>query len=166
MAPHRRLPPVRSSFPIGSPKGISYIEILLATVILTIGILGVAGAVTTAALNIHGGGQETAATEMAQAMLERIRNAGSFEDLLSYADTPPGGATSPRPAYVTQNRNAWLAALQSQASGGVALGQGRITITSQGVIPNRLALVTVSVDWATRTGPNPLTSVTRVTEWP
>ncbi len=135
-------------------------------VVLTIGILGVAGAVTTAAMDIHGGGQETAATEMAQAMLERIRNAGSYEDLLSYADTPPAGATSPQPAYVTQNRNAWLAALYSRSSGGVGQGQGRITITSQGAIPNRLAFVTVSVDWGGRTGPNPLTLVTRVTEWP
>ena len=166
MAPRKRLSPTQSPFPIGSEEGMSYIEILFAMVVLVIGVLGVAGAVTTAAMDIRGGGQETAATEMAQAILERLRNAGSYEDLLSYADTPPAGATSPRPAYVTQNRAAWLAALQSQAFGGVALGQGRITITSQGVIPNRLAFVTVSVDWATRTGPNPLTLVTRVTEWP
>lgn len=135
-------------------------------VLLTIGILGVAGAVTTAALDIHGGGQETAATEMAQAMLERIRNAGSFEDLLSYADTPPAGATTPQPAYVAQNRNTWLTALQSKGAGGVALGQGGITITQQGMIPNRLAFVTVTVDWSGRRGPNPLRLVTRVTEWP
>ena len=33
-------------------------------------------------------------------------------------------------------------------------------------LPLDSAIVTVSADWAGRTGPNPLTLVTRVTEWP
>ena len=147
-------------------RGISYVEILFAMVILSVGILGVAGAVSTAALDIYGAGRETAAAQQAQAIIERIRNAASYEDLLSYADNPPAGATSPRPAYVTQNRNTWLAALQTPGAPGGLLGSGSIAITQQGTIPNRLALITVSVDWRGRTGPGPLTFVTRVTEWP
>ncbi len=158
--PATRRPPRRS------PRGMSYIEILIATLVLTVGILGAFGALTTAALDIYGGGRETGATEQAQAILERIRNTASYEDLLSYADVPPAGATSPRPAYVTQNRNSWLAALAGPAPGGLPQGQGTIAITQQGAVPNRLAVITVSVDWAGRTGPTPPTFVTQIAEWP
>ena len=147
-------------------RGISYIEILFAIVVLAIGILGVAGALTTAALDIYGGGRETAAAEQAQAIIERLRNAASYDDLLSYADNPPAGATSPRPAYVTQNRNAWLAALQSPAAGGSGPGQGSISITQLGIVPNRLARITVTVEWPGQTGASPISFVTQVTEWP
>jgi len=128
-------------------QGISYVEILFALVVLSIGILGVAGALTTATLDIYGGGRET-------------------DDLLSYADPPPAGATSPRPAYVAQSRNAWLAALQNPNSGGSGPGQGSIAITQQGLVPNRLARVTVTVEWPGQTGGAPISFVTQVTEWP
>ena len=147
-------------------RGASLIEILLAMTLLTVGIIGAFGAVSTAALDIYGGGRETFSSEQAQAILERIRNASSYEDLLSFADTPPPGATSPRPNYVEQNRTAWLSTLQAGASGANGQGQGTITITQQGTIPNRLATVTITVDWPTRTGPRPLTFVTQVSEWP
>lgn len=148
------------------PRGMSYIEILIAMLVLSVGLLGAVGAVTTAAFDMTAGGRETVATEQAQAILERIRNAPSFEDLLSYGDTPPAGATSPRPAYVTQNRDAWLAALSGAPPGGLPQGLGSITIAQQGGVPNRLAIVTVSVDWSGRTGPAPLVFVTQIAEWP
>lgn len=138
----------------------------MAMTILTVGIIGAFGAVTTAALDIYYGGRETIASEQAQAILERLRNAASYEDLLSYADTPPAGATSPRPTYVQQNRAAWLSALQAGGGSGIGNGQGSITITQQGTIPNRWAVITVTVDWAGRTGASPPTFVTRLTEWP
>lgn len=143
-------------------RGLSYMEVLLALVILTVGLVGGLGAVSTAALDIYAGGRESVATGQAQAILERIRNAASYEDLLSYADVALAGATTPRPLYVTQNRAAWLAALQADPLGG----QGRITIGQQGVAPNRLALVTITIDWPGRTGPNPLTVATQIGEWP
>ncbi len=149
-----------------SPRGMSYIEVLIATLVLSVGIMGAFGAVTTAAFDISGGGRETVATEQAQGMLERVRNAASFEDLLSYADAPAAGATYPRPAYVTQNRDTWLAALNAGTPGALPQGRGGITIAQQGVVPNRLAVVTVSVDWSGRTGPTPLAFVTQVAEWP
>ena len=147
-------------------RGMSYIEVLIAMLVLMVGILGAFGALTTAALDIYGGGRETGATEQAQAILERIRNAASYEDLLSYADVPPAGATSPRPGYVTQNRDAWLASLDAATPGGLPQGRGSITIAQQGALPNRLAVITVSVDWSGRTGPNPPTFVTQLAEWP
>lgn len=147
-------------------RGISYIEILFAMVILTLGILGVAGAVSTAALDIYYGGRETVATEQAQAILERIRNAASYDDLLSYADAPPAGATTPRPAYVAQNLAGWRAGLQAGTPGGIAQGQGLVTITDQGAIPNRLALISITIDWPGRAGAAPPTFVTQVAEWP
>ncbi len=147
-------------------RGSSYIEILIAATVLTIGIVGVFGAVSTAALDIYYGGRETIASEQGQAILERIRNAASYDDLLSYADTPPAGATSPRPAYVQGNRDAWLTALGPGGSSGIGRGQGTIIIAQQGTVPNRLATITVGVDWAGRKGPSPPTFVTRVSEWP
>ncbi len=154
-------PPAESS-----ERGISYIEILVATAVLTVGILGAFGAVSTATLDIYYGGRETFASEQAQAILERLRNAASYEDLLSYADTPPPGATSPRPAYVQQNRAAWLAVVQAAGPGALGEGRGSITITDTGIVPNRLATVTVSIDWSTRAGLAPPTFVTQVSEWP
>ena len=147
-------------------RGMSLIEILLAMTVLTVGIIGAFGAVGTATLDIYEGGRETIASEQAQAILERIRNAASYEDLLSYGDTPPAGATSPRPAYVQQNRDTWLSALQAGGGSGIGNGQGSITITQQGTIPSRLAVITVTVDWSGRTGASPPTFVTRLTEWP
>lgn len=144
-------------------RGLSYVEILLAGALLTVGMLGALGAVSTAGLDIFYGGRETLASEQAQAMLERIRNAASYPDLLSYADTAPAGATAPAPTYVTQNRATWLAALQASALGG---GTGRITITQQGAAPSRLATLSVTVDWAGRLGPAPPTVVTQRAEWP
>lgn len=146
----------------GAP-GFSYIEILLAATILTIGMLGALGALSTAGLDIYYGGRESMATEQAQAMLERIRNAASYADLLSYADAPPTGATTPAPAYVTQNLTTWRAVLSASALGG---GQGRITITQTGTAPSRLATITVAVDWASRAGAAPPTVVTQLAEWP
>lgn len=157
-----RVPPK----PSNKEQGVSYVEILLAMTLLTVGIIGAFGAVSTAALDIYDGGRETFASEQAQAILERMRNSASYEDLLSYADNPPPGATSPRPNYVDQNRAAWLSTVQAGASGANGQGQGSITVAQQGTIPNRLATVTVTVDWPRRTGPTPLTFVTQVTEWP
>lgn len=147
-------------------RGISLIEVLWASMILAVGIIGAFGAVTTAAFSIYDGGRETIAGEQAQAILERIRNAASYEDLLSYGDSPPAGATTPTPDYVQQNRNAWLAGLQLGGASGIGKGRGSIAISQQGGIPNRLAAITVTVDWDGRKGPNPLTFVTRLSEWP
>src|SRR3972149_770856 len=155
-----RVPSIRAA------RGFSATQVLVALLVLTIGILGAYAAVSTAALDIYQGGHGALPAEEAQAMLERIRNAASYEDLLSYADVPPAGATSPRPAYVTQNRDNWQAALVPPAAGGPPPGQGRITITQQGAAPGRLAVITVSVDWSGRTGMTPPAFVTQLAEWP
>jgi len=94
-------------------RGFSYAEVLFAVSILSVGILGTAGAMSTAALDVYQGGRETVAAQQSQALMERIRNAASYEDLLSYADAPPAGATAPRPDYVDDNRDAWVAAAQA-----------------------------------------------------
>lgn len=159
----------RSGEPPGArrlPRGLSYAEVLFALSILSVGILGTTGAAGTAALNIFQGGRETVAAEQAQAMLERIRNAASYEDLLSYADAPPAGATAPRPAYVDANRAAWVAALQASFPGAEGQVQASIGITQAGALPNRLATITVSVDVPGRLGWRPPTFVTQVAEWP
>ena len=149
-----------------APRGISYVEVLFAMFILSVGIVGAYGAVGSAALDIYYGGRETVVAERAQAILERMRNAGSYEDLLSYADIPPAGASSPRPSYVEANRAAWLAALQTTGPDGIGPAQGSIAITHLGVVPNRLAVITVSIDWPGRRGSAPPTFVTQVAEWP
>lgn len=147
--------------------GFSYLEVLIAGAVLSLGIMGVFGAMSRAVLDISQGGRETIAAEQAQAILERIRNAATFEDLLSYADTPPAGATSPRPAYVQQSRDAWLSALSAGTPGGLGQGQGRITIAPpDGVAPSRMARVTVNINWIMQTGPAELSFATRVSEWP
>jgi len=147
-------------------RGFSYAEVLFAVSILSVGILGTAGAMSTAALDVYQGGRETVAAQQSQALMERIRNAASYEDLLSYADAPPAGATAPRPDYVDDNRNAWVAAAQAAFPGGQDQVQGRVTITQQGIVPNRLATITVSLDVPGRTGWAAPAFVTQVAEWP
>ena len=64
-------------------QGFSTIEVLVATTILTISLMGLASTLPTAERNVHQGGQNTKANALAQQMLENIRN-DPFNQLTLY----------------------------------------------------------------------------------
>jgi hypothetical protein len=143
-------------------RGFSTIETLVATALFTAALVGLFAAVGTAGLHVYFGGRESLAGEQAQAMVARIRNAASFQDLLSYADDPARGAATPRPGYVEDNRVVFRSVLHA---GGIAPDQARITVSEEGTAPNRLARISVSVDWPGRIGTSAPTFVTHIAEW-
>ena len=57
--------------------------------------------------NIFSASDETKGAILAQHAMEQIKNAPSFNDMLSFADNPPAGATQPRPAYIATQRTNW-----------------------------------------------------------
>lgn len=64
-------------------RGFSTLEVLVATTLLMVSLLGLASTLPTADRNVHLGGQNTKATALAQQMLEDIRN-DPFSQLILY----------------------------------------------------------------------------------
>ncbi len=146
--------------------GFTLAEVLIAASILVVAVLGIAALFPVARNNIFFASEETKAATLAQDMMEQIRNAPSFNDMLSFADNPPAGATSPRPAYVTAQRAAWSTKVANAASNGEGLpgGNGAIVIpTPSGTAPHRRATITVTIDWRGRNCP-PVSLVTQISE--
>ena len=141
-------------------KGVSSFDAILLTSLLFVGSLSVAGGATSGALRISLRHAEDVEAEQAQTIMQRIRSAATFEDLLSYADAPPPEATSPRPPYVEVTRETWYAALQGRRPGRGSLGKGQITITQRGNAPNRLAIIEVRIEPLRRSGSAPMSLVT------
>ncbi len=133
-------------------KGTSSFDVLLVTIAVFIGLLGVAGAVTIRRVNAAPGGAAAVEAEHAHAIMRLIEETRSFEDMLSYADTPLPGATWPRPSYVELNRESWYSALRGGGVGALGSGDGRISITQEGSAPNRLAIILVSIEPSWRGG--------------
>jgi Tfp pilus assembly protein PilV len=145
--------------------GFTLTEILIAASILVVAVLGIATLLPTASNNIFVASEETKAAILAQDLMEQIKNAPSFNDMLSFADSPPPGATDPRPAYIANQRAAWQTKVANAASNGEGLpgGNGAITITTTGAGPHRRATITVTVDWRGRKCP-PVSLVTQGSE--
>jgi type IV pilus assembly protein PilV len=145
--------------------GFTLTEILVAAFILVVAVLGIAALLPTASNNIFVASEETKAAILAQDLMEQIRNAPSFNDMLSFADTPPAGATDPRPAYISNQRAAWSTKVANAAPNGEGLpgGSGAITITTTGASPHRRATITLTIDWRGRNCP-PVSLVTQDSE--
>jgi prepilin-type N-terminal cleavage/methylation domain-containing protein len=134
--------------------GFTMTEVLLASSILVVVLLGIAALFPLAYNNIFYASQETKAATLAQDMMEQIKNAPSFEDMLSFADNPPAGATHPRPAYIATQRANWHSRAANAAPNGEGLpgGNGSVNINAAGTSPHRRATVTVTMDWTGRKG--------------
>jgi prepilin-type N-terminal cleavage/methylation domain-containing protein len=145
--------------------GFTLTEVLVASSILVVAVLGIAALFPVAYNNIFSASQETKAAILAQHMMEQIKNAPSFNDMLSFAENPPTGATHPRPAYIATQRANWhsKAANATPQGEGLPGGNGNITITATGGSPHRLAAVTITMDWTGRKGP-PVSLITEIAE--
>lgn len=138
--------------------GFTLTEVLLTTFILVVVLLGIAAIFPMGYTNIFNASEETKAAVLAQDMMEQIKKAPSFPDMLSFADAPPAGATSPTPNYITTLRDNWTARLAS-ANQGLPGGNGTINIAVVGASPSRRATISVTVDWSGRkSAPGTLTT--------
>ncbi len=133
--------------------GLSLPEVLLATVIIMIAILGIVGLFPTALQNVQYGGHMSQASSLAQAMIERIRTE-SFDTVSNYNDldtqnAPPGGL----PASVLTHFTQWTNNIAPASPvGALPQGWGTVQIQEDALGLPDLKQVTVTVGWQERGG--------------
>lgn len=132
--------------------GLTLPEVLLATVIITIAILGMAGLFPTALQNVQYGGHMSQASSLTQAMIEMIRTE-PFATVTSYdgLDTrnePPGGLSASVLTHFTQWTNNIAPA---SPVGALPQGWGTVQIDDVLGLPD-LKQVRVTVGWQERGG--------------
>ena len=130
--------------------GLTLPEVLLATVVIMMAILGIVGLFPTALQNVRYGGHMSQASSLAQAMIERIRTE-SFNSVTSYdgldtRNAPPAGL----PASVLNHFNEWSAGIApANPVGTLPQGWGTIAVSTVAGLPDLLQ-VTVTVGWQER----------------
>lgn len=110
--------------------GFSLIEVLVTMVILSFGLLGVAGLLVSGVSNAASSEAMSKASQLAADMADRIRAnpavalSATSEYITTYADSPPTSPTS----IATRDKKEWLEALAAQ----LPQGDGRISNTVSG----------------------------------
>lgn len=131
--------------------GLTLPEVLLASVIIAIAILGVVGLFPTALQNVQYGGHMSQASSLAQAMIEMIRTE-PFATVSSYGglDTrigPPGGL----PASVLNHFTQWANRVApAMPIGALPQGWGTIQVQDNALGLPDLKQLTVTVGWQER----------------
>ena len=127
-----------SHFLLGAPQvctrvinrqiGFSLIEVLVTLVILSFGLLGVAGLLVSGVSNAASSEATSKASQLVADMADRMRAnpevalSATSEYITAYADSPAATPTS----IATRDKKEWLEALAAQ----LPQGDGRITVTS------------------------------------
>lgn len=150
-------------------QGFSTVELLVATAILTISLMGLASTMPTAEMNVHRGGQNTKGNALAQQLLENIRN-DPFSQLTLYNGQDGNGVDTRTPANFPvdnpsppipgnpgnfqggTNLTRWAndLALYLSTGSGITGGYGTVLVQSvaqDGVGNSILNKVTVTVFW-------------------
>ena len=132
-------------------NGFTLIEVLIAILVLSIGLLGVAGLQTTAIRGNTFSRDTTTGTQLAEEMVERIRvNALNFPGTYNGIDTSAAcGGVDPVLGDCLQ----WQAALQAS---GLPGARGQVTVVTNTPV-NESTTINVVVSWGTAA---PLRSVT------
>ncbi|MDP2681567.1 MAG: type IV pilus modification protein PilV [Deltaproteobacteria bacterium] len=122
-------------------KGFTLLEVLIAIVILSIGLLGVAAMQTTAILGNTSAMNRSRAIGLAEEMADRVRvNAGSTPNIYDAIDTSGVcGGSEPALGDCTQ----WQARLQASA---LPNAFGTVAVTMDSPIP-KAATITITVTW-------------------
>lgn len=117
----RQVSPVRLS----SCAGFSLIEVMVTLVILSFGLLGIAGLLVNGVSNASASESMAKASQLAADMADRIRAnptvaiSATSEYITTYADTPPASPTT----IAQRDKKEWLEALAAQ----LPQGDGKIT---------------------------------------
>ena len=120
--------------------GFSLVEVLVALMILSIGLLGLAGLQVSGLQGSNSAYMRSAAMISVNDMIERMRanRAGAADYERGLGDAVPGPANTVAELDIVD----WIGALQQDAKrGGLPGGDGSIAVD----VPN--SLVTVSVTW-------------------
>jgi type IV pilus assembly protein PilV len=122
-----RLP---SRSPLVRPNGFSLIEVMVTMVILSFGLLGVAGLLVNGVSNAVASESMAKASQLAADMADRIRAnptvalSATSQYLTQYSDSPPAS-----PSSIAENdKKVWLEALAAQ----LPQGDGQITNSVSG----------------------------------
>jgi prepilin-type N-terminal cleavage/methylation domain-containing protein len=120
--------------PLKSERGFTLVEVLMAAIILLVAILAIATMFPTGRGNVDDAGKRSRAVALAQENLEIVKNSAF----------PPvtGGCPAPTPSGHTCSMN----------------------VSLSGTSPNRLATVTVTVDWKGAPRSGNVSLVTRMAE--
>lgn len=123
-------------------EGFTLIEVLVAIVIITIGLLAVASMQTTAASGNTSSRNLTIAAQLTEEMIDRVRaNAGDTPNIYNGLDTNACAGTDPVLGDCTQ----WRTRLQNS---GLSGARGQVTVTNNNPIV-KTATITVTVTWGT-----------------
>lgn len=114
----------------GSQSGFSMIEVLVTMVILSFGLLGVAGLLVSGVSNAASSEAMSKASQLAADMADRIRAnpvvavSATSQYITTYSESPPASPAS----IAERDKKEWLEALAAQ----LPQGDGRITNTVSG----------------------------------
>lgn len=132
-------------------KGFTLLEVLTAVVVVSIGLLAVAGMQTTAITGNAAANSGSIAIQLAEEIVDRIRvNSGSTPEIYNGLDTNGGTATTCT-GLSAQNDPAlgdciqWRARLQN-SSLGLSNARGQVTVTRDSPI-SKTATITVTLTW-------------------
>lgn len=158
---------MRANVPASRPRGFSIVEALVALVVLSIGMLGIAALYVESLRAGRSAIYRTQAVNLATDMADRIRAnrlAGSDYRLLAGATPPTApGCAPPTPIVCTRTQLAqddvarWLQAISTALPGTAAGGTPAGTITVTGVPP--AAQYSIQVSWSEPGENQPLTYV-------
>lgn len=149
----RARPPIPAHPVAGSARaqaGVGMIDVLIALVVLSIGLLGLAGLQATGLRYNHGAYLRTQATLLAYGMADRMRaniagvTAGSYNSLLT-SGTPPAASTNCTTSVCSSVQMADYDAAQWEADVQALLPSGKGVVT-----PDNTGDYTITVSW---TGP-------------
>lgn len=123
-------------------RGFSLLEVLVAVLVLSLGLLGLAGLQAQALQHGHTAGVRAQATQLSYEIFDSMRAnraaaAGGAYDIALDADPPAGGGV------VATDLQRWKAALADRLPGG----DGSISVTTAGA----QLIGTVTVQWRERT---------------
>ncbi|MBI3989667.1 MAG: prepilin-type N-terminal cleavage/methylation domain-containing protein [candidate division NC10 bacterium] len=141
---------------LGQEQGLTLLEVLIASAVMAIAILALAGMFPSAYQNVKYGGEITRATALAQEMMEILRNE-SFGNLASY-DGRSTGACGSGTDSVSTNCRKWRDDITAV---GLPSGSGTIAVVQE---TSDLRRITVTVNWTERTGRKEAQLVTYVAQ--
>ncbi|ABA89397.1 type IV pilus minor pilin PilV [Syntrophotalea carbinolica DSM 2380] len=133
------------------PPGFSLIEVLVALLILSIGLIGLAGVQTRGVTTNYSALQRSQATLYAYDIVERMRanretaRLSSWPYEIDFGNTPDGGL----PTLVQQDLTGWLGSVDDLPN-----GEGAITMTNLG---NGRIRATIQVRWDEKGDPQLIT---------
>lgn len=130
-----------------SSRGFTLLESLIALLVLSIGLLGLAGLQAASARFGHDAYIRSAATLVTTDIIERIRmntferNSSALQNLADYASATPANSCNPNASDIPNDLACWQHSIEEQLPGGTGV-----------IINNGNNTFTVTLSWYDRDG--------------